>query len=234
MKIEPNYFAIIPANVRYDKRLKPNEKLLFGEIYALSQKNGYCYATNRYFAELYNVENETISRWINRLKKFGYIESNITQNEDKSIDKRVIIPIVKKINTVLTETSTPSCENNQPPIDEKVKENNTRKNNTRENIYNAEIEEIINYMNQDVLKESNIYGTITFSYKTTTPKTRSLIIARLKEGYTVDDFKDVIFLKYQDWVMDEKNSKQMRKYYRPETLFGNKFENYLQEYKTLE
>ena len=55
----PNYYAIIPAKVRYDKNLKPAEKILYGELTALSNKNGYCHAKNRYFANLYNVSNET-------------------------------------------------------------------------------------------------------------------------------------------------------------------------------
>ena len=50
---EINYYAIIPANVRYDTNLKPNEKLLYGEITALSNQKGFCYAQNQYFAKLF-------------------------------------------------------------------------------------------------------------------------------------------------------------------------------------
>lgn len=64
-----NYYAIIPATIRYNKELKFAERLLYGEITALTNKKGYCFATNRYFSELYNVTIETISRWISHLKK---------------------------------------------------------------------------------------------------------------------------------------------------------------------
>lgn len=64
-----NYYAIIPATVRYNQELKFAERLLYGEITALTNKRGYCFATNRYFSELYNVTTETISRWISHLKK---------------------------------------------------------------------------------------------------------------------------------------------------------------------
>ena len=51
----PSYYAIIPANVRYDSRLSANEKLMFGEITCLCNKHGVCWAKNSYFAELYEV-----------------------------------------------------------------------------------------------------------------------------------------------------------------------------------
>ena len=64
-----NYYAIIPATVRYNKDLKPNEKLLYGEITALANSKGFCFASNRYFAELYKVTIHTVSQWISHLEK---------------------------------------------------------------------------------------------------------------------------------------------------------------------
>lgn len=77
---QPNYYAVIPADVRYDNELKPNEKLLYGEISALANKNGYCNATNAYFSELYEKHKDTISEWIGNLIKKGYIKTEIKKD----------------------------------------------------------------------------------------------------------------------------------------------------------
>ncbi|MDQ0150700.1 conserved phage C-terminal domain-containing protein [Eubacterium multiforme] len=61
-------------------------------------------------------------------------------------------------------------------------------------------------------------------YKFTTKKTQSLIKARIEEGFTEEDFKIVIDKKVSTWINTE-----MSQYLRPETLFGNKFEGYLNE-----
>ena len=45
-----SYYAIIPSHIRYDNDLIPNAKLMFGELTALSNEKGYCYATNKYFS----------------------------------------------------------------------------------------------------------------------------------------------------------------------------------------
>lgn len=85
-----SYYSIIPATVRYDKELKPAEKLLYGEVTALANRNGYCYAQNKYFAELYNVTNGTVSKWLSHLQKLGYIQIEIKRNEKQEIIARYI------------------------------------------------------------------------------------------------------------------------------------------------
>ena len=69
----PAYYAVIVADVRYDKTLKPNAKLLYGELTALCNQYGYCWATNEYFAGLYGLSVVTVSRLIAQLEKRGYI-----------------------------------------------------------------------------------------------------------------------------------------------------------------
>lgn len=78
--------------------------------------------------------------------------------------------------------------------------------------------EVINYLNKKTGK----------AYRHNTSKTKTLIGARLREGFTVDDFKIVIDNKVASWL----GNKDMEKYLRPETLFGNKFEGYLNEQQT--
>lgn len=119
-----SYYAIIPANVRYDKRLKPNTKLLYGEITALCNERGFCWAGNEYFADLYGVNKETISRWVSDLIKFGYLNREIIYKEGTN----------QIINRYLRINQYPIDEKRNTPIDEKVKDNNTSFNNTFNNI----------------------------------------------------------------------------------------------------
>lgn len=74
MKTEPSYHGILPAEVRYDDTLSASAKVLFSELTALTNKTGYSWATNAYFARLYKVREATVSEWITSLVKAGHIE----------------------------------------------------------------------------------------------------------------------------------------------------------------
>lgn len=77
----PGYYAIIPATVRYST-VTPNAKLLYGEITALSNKCGYCYASNSYFSSLYGVSKNSINNWLAELIDNGFIKREIVYGKD--------------------------------------------------------------------------------------------------------------------------------------------------------
>ena len=131
----PNYYAILPATVRYDSRLKPMEKLLYAELTALSKKDGYCWASNGYFAELYEVAKETVSRWLSNLDRYGYIKVSIDR---PSGNQRRIIVFGDQY--LLAKKSLPLDEKVITPYDEKIKQNNINKNNSNKQYRDIDFE----------------------------------------------------------------------------------------------
>ena len=136
---KPNFYGIMPADVRYDKNLKPMEKILYTEITALTNSKGYCFATNSYFAELYDVHKNTVGCWISNLEKQGYIKTVlIYKNGTKEIlERRIYInqksvdPVNEKIDTPQSKNCDPVNEKIDTPINKKIEDNNTRINITR-------------------------------------------------------------------------------------------------------
>lgn len=126
---QPSYYSIIPATVRYDERLKYAERLFYGEITALIGKEGYCFASNNYFADLYKVIPGTISRWISHLSKLGYIKVElIRDNNNAIIERRIYITDIscKRVvqDTYKQNSTYPYKQNCSYPISQKAKGNN--------------------------------------------------------------------------------------------------------------
>lgn len=119
MEEKPNYFAIIPSNVRYDTNLKANEKLLYAEISSLTNKNGYCWATNKYFSELYDVDVATVSRWINNLIDNNYLDVTYEKDNTRLLIIKSI-PIDEKINTLLIKKSNIIIKDNNKDNKEEI------------------------------------------------------------------------------------------------------------------
>ena len=98
MKIEMNeenkigYYAIIPATVLFNEKIKANEKLLYAIITVLSNKKGYCYASNAYLGKLLNAQQHTISKWVSHLKSLGFLCLDIIKNDKGEIIQRRIYP----------------------------------------------------------------------------------------------------------------------------------------------
>lgn len=103
-KENPNYYGIIPAEVRYSK-CSANSKLLYSEITALSNLWGFCKAGNEYFAKLYDVHKNTISAWVSELADAGFIEIFIENGNQRKIYLcELRKPILKKADAVSEKT----------------------------------------------------------------------------------------------------------------------------------
>lgn len=118
MENKKSYYAVIPATVRYDKKIIPHAKLLYGEITALCNEKGYCWATNDYFSQLYSVSKRTISEWIKSLCEAGYISSKFVTHPENSKIKIRCLKIEGDIQNLMMKTSTPPQQEVNIPHEE--------------------------------------------------------------------------------------------------------------------
>ena len=152
--IRCGYYAVIPATVRYDNRLKYPERLLYGEITALSNKQGYCFASNKYFSKIYDVSITTISRWISHLAELNYVKVEILRNDKNEITERRIYIFD---NPYIQNNQYPSLHNCKDPIYTNDKNNNIKNNiinkKTGTKILYAENVSLYKYEYEDLVAE---------------------------------------------------------------------------------
>lgn len=206
------YYAIIPAIVRYDNHLNGNAKLLYGELTALANEKGYCWATNQYFANLYNVSKRTIISWLKQLEERNYIKMQIFYKPNsKMVDRRHIYILPYPTDT---EFYTPSEENFitygknhqegdeenfTTPSEENFTENNTLINNTKnntKNIYSVEQSSTMSELFEKVWK--------TYPKKTNKKKAKEQFLKKIKSDEDFERFKTgykayLKYIKLNDW-----------------------------------
>ena len=178
------------------------------------------------FTEFFPFWNELkIKRMLKKLEEKGAL---LTGNYNKiPYDRTKWYTLSDKLYSIVNEGLSQSAKLTieKDKIDRPIPDINTD-NKTHliktDNKYNVEqspteaIFEIVSHLNK-------ITGS---NYRTSTIKTQTLIKARMNEGFSVEDFKTVINNKHQEW-----NTSEMSVYLRPETLFGTKFESYLNQNK---
>lgn len=193
------YYAVIPATVLFNKDLKPNEKLLYAFITALSNKEGFCYASNKYLGEKLGADHKTVSRWITNLRKYNCLILDIIRNDKQEIITRRIYP-----NDVpyLAKNHYPYTLKNQQGSDEKVEDNNINYNNINTHIVSKEkfLENIYLY-DYEYKELVNIYGEI---------KTKKCIeeLSLYKKSKGVEYKSDYATIKR--WVIDRVEKKQYK------------------------
>ena len=83
-------YAVIPAGVLYDDRLRPAAKLLYGEIVRLAQSSGYCYATNKQLMGVCNLTDKSVSELVSQLRDCGHIRVEIPPPKNRERVSRKI------------------------------------------------------------------------------------------------------------------------------------------------
>ncbi|EJD8511639.1 conserved phage C-terminal domain-containing protein [Staphylococcus pseudintermedius] len=168
---------------------------------------------------------------IKELEEIGYIQRNRKRDKSGRLNgyeylvyeqphhirfSNVGKTVNGKTNNGKTVNGKSHTTNNNSTNNDLTNNNNT---NNDSNILSGDptaypYREVINYLNKQTGKQ----------YKSTTKKNQTVIRSRTDEGFTLDDFKKVIDNKVAEW-----KGTDMEKYLRPETLFGTKFEGYLNQ-----
>lgn len=208
-KVKRENYITIQGFMLTDLKLKGNELLIYACIYGFSQTENQVFNGGlQYLADWVNSTKQSVIKCLKSLEEKGYI-----------IKKEKYINGVKsceyyttELNTLLNKVEYPIKQSLTGGIKQSLT-NNIELDKLLDNI-----KEIVGYLNAKL-------GT---RYLPTNEKTQRLITARFNENrkYTVDDFKAVIDKKVAEWKGTE-----MEKYIRPETLFGTKFESYLNQKK---
>ena len=162
-----------------------------------------------------NLTTQKVRTILKKFEKQGYIEFLSSGSKGKESTLKLTIKQQLFNNNVTNKTEqlqqVEDLDNNNLTTSQQQSNNTTKKKEKdNNNIYSL----VIDYLNRKAFT----------NYRSTTKNTQSFINARLKEGYVVEDFKKVIDSKSKEWLNTD-----FEKYLRPATLFGTKFENYLNE-----
>ncbi|WP_314293180.1 conserved phage C-terminal domain-containing protein [Fusobacterium periodonticum] len=196
------------------------EKLIYMLLARYADKEGKCFPSQDKLCKITGIKDyRTIVKYLKQLEEKGLIE--IKKNNGKVnvyYLKNVSTPPTKNVgtkNATANFVEEPPTKNvGTPPTNFAGITIHNKKDTINNTQYIKEIEEVVIHLNEKA-------GT---KYKYNSKNTTKHIQARIREGYTLEDFKTVIDKKCSEWLNTD-----MEKYLCPETLFGSKFEKYLNQ-----
>lgn len=220
MGLKQENYTTLQGWMALDLGLKGNELIIFAIIYGFSQEESQCFTGSLgYLEEWTGATKPTVISALKSLQSKGFI------TKDEQMKNGVRFCRYRANFTSGKEILPGGGKESLPGGGKEILPNN------KSYITNDSNNKDISIVGQDrpkipytdiVLYLNHVAGT---NYKPSSKKTRDLIQARFNEGFTADDFKTVIDKKARDWRNDPKYSK----FLRPETLFGTKFEGYLNQ-----
>lgn len=199
----------IPAEVWLDERLNPLEKVILMEIDSLDCGDKGCYASNEYIAGFCQCSESKVAHAVTRLVELGYVSRKSFDGRQRILQSRLAKFARQNSKVCKADVQNLQESNIDSNIDISSSIKKEYKESPQESDFTAAV---VDYLNEKA-------GT---HYRAGVAKTQSLIKARANEGFTEADFRTVIDKKCADWIGTE-----YEQYLRPQTLFGTKFESYL-------
>ena len=201
----------IPAEVWLDERLNPLEKVILMEIDSLDCGDKGCYASNEYIAGFCQCSESKVAHAVTRLVELGYVSRKSFDGRQRILQSR--LAKFARQNSKVCKADVQNLQESN--IDSNIDINSSIKKEYKESTQESDFTAaVVDYLNEKA-------GT---HYRAGVAKTQSLIKARANEGFTEADFRTVIDKKCADWIGTE-----YEQYLRPQTLFGPKFESYLNQ-----
>lgn len=263
--------VFIPAHIWLSSEFGAMEKMLLGEIVALSQKNGWCYATRKHFASWMHCSETNVTYYLTKLLKAGYIEQIekpgfptlrrvvVSKFYGEQEPVNVVDPYPSNVFTPTRQTPLPGGSNGFT-LNTSINTISNTSNKEKEISASAQVVSSSEFVAKDSrISEVNFHseekkekklplmgrGAVTdempkvvqvidymnsvgcTKFRANTGNTAKMVLARYKEGYTIEDFKKVIDSRFKAW-----NGTDMMQHFCPSTLFRpNNFEKYLQNAK---
>jgi uncharacterized phage protein (TIGR02220 family) len=227
LRVEKNAnYTVINRTALNDTRLSWKAKGIIS--YMLSMPDDWVFYTEELVSHAKDKE-KSFRSGFKELKENGYVKRFPVYNEEKKIDhwETVVYEVPQGFDLLSQNLQVGNLQveklhvENEGLLSTDLLLSTDTKLNTDSKIYSPAPQDnlpyglIVDYLNTKAKT----------NYKPSTKKTQALIKARYNEGFTLEDFKQVIDKKTNEWLRDSK----MNRYLRPETLFGTKFESYLNQ-----
>lgn len=220
--MKPNYYAVITANVRYDKNIPDGAKLLYAEITALCNQYGYCFASNAYFAELYGKSTRTIQNWLAALSKQKYIRVDSSYIGKDNTQRKVYLNHENNFTPPMKNFSPPhennfthnTTSNNSNIVDSKESTPNTSISTQKDTKTNQLDDKILTYL-EAINKSLKKYGKSLTIPSAKTELRKYYAYKAVKRSIndfkaTIEQWQSIIDIKGLEWKLDPKMLRHLK------------------------
>ena len=209
-------YGVIPKKVMKDKTLTIEAKAIYAFMASYSGNGNTSYPSVEYITDFLDISRHRFNRHRKLLEEKGYISVSQERKKGSKFTHNVYtLEFIPQVQFTTSEKRTSEKRTSENDTTNNNTINNNTINTLSSNSTRAPYKEIIEYLNEKTGRH----------YKHTAIANQRVIKARINEGYTLEEFKTVVDKKTVEWENDVK----MKKFLRPETLFGTNFDRYLNE-----